>query len=194
MSTSNESIICQLCGYPLPKKKREHWRVVHNVSQDEYEVVVSDSKSLAETRAKNGFTETPGQCYYCSRVFMSFRGLKTHQISCRSKANGAKGALHVHRIPTKRKRRQPSAFHRVVVDGGVISEDDVKSPLPPLPPLTPRPDASNSTAQHLRAVSTELRQLRNDVSLMSKKLSAAEEKRSEITDKYIQLLEQRQNT
>ena len=161
------------------------------MTQDDYEVVVQNPTSLAETRAHNGFTETPGQCYYCSRVCKNLNGLRNHQKKCRHRARSS-GVQVPRSVPIQPKRRPQTPTRRAVVDGGMISDDDVDI-KPPLPGQQATP-AANSTAHDLRAVNIELQRLRIDFNLMSRKLSVAEAKRSEITDKYIQLLEQRQNT
>ena len=152
------------------------------MDQDDYEVVARDPISLADARAHNGFTKIAGQCYYCTKVFKNLSRLRYHQNLCRQKAKGTRAKEPGRRAPNTR---------QVVVDGGVISDDDEDiepTPTPPQPAL--RSNASSSTELDMPAMKIKLQLSRDENEKLKFELSVEKARSSEIKDKYIQMLEQ----
>ena len=67
----NQNLLSKLCGLDLPTWNggQRHYQNKHGVTADEASHIASSPGELGEWRRVNGFTDIPGQCGYCLKVF-----------------------------------------------------------------------------------------------------------------------------
>ena len=188
IQNNNQIFYSKLCGLDLPLAKtdqRKHFENSHGVTPQQAEEIHRCPTRLLNWRKMKGFTEVPGQCGYCLKVFKCHRPLGVllkHQKVCKSK-------MVTIDLSSESTQETTSTLEDITEDSGPVLDSLVETRKTAELQLEIKMLTKQKEQLKESKVNKLLIKSKSRVTKLESKVRLLKTEKKKLYDKYIQLLE-----